>query len=171
MSDKKVAKVAKEYYCECCDYKCFNKTNYIKHLQTIKHKYLQNTDKNVLKLEIKFDCICGKSYKHRQSLYTHQSKCTFKDKEIVKQDLSHNLSHDLSQGLSQEFVLNVIKKQQDQITELTNTIKEMAPLINNTNNTINNTQNNKFNINVFLNENCKNAINMTNFIKSIKISI
>ena len=87
----------------------------------------------------------------------------FKDKESI------------TQNLSQEFVLDVIKKQQDQITELTNTIKDMAPLINNTNNTIIilliNTQNNKFNINVFLNEQCKDAINMSDFIKSLHITI
>ena len=45
-SDKKVAKVAKEYYCECCDYKCSNKTNYEKHLTTAKHKKQQNMIKS-----------------------------------------------------------------------------------------------------------------------------
>ena len=162
MTDKNVAEAAKYFKCENCDYFTSKKSNYNKHLLTSKHKYLQNTDKNVAKVAIKFDCICGKSYKHRQSLYTHQSKCMFKDKESI------------TQNLSQEFVLDVIKKQQDQITELTNTIKDMAPLINNTNNTnntINNTQNNKFNINVFLNEQCKDAINMSDFIKSLHITI
>jgi len=162
MTDKNVAEVAKYFKCENCDYFTSKNSNYNKHLLTLKHKNLQNTDKNVAKVAIKFDCICGKSYKHRQSLYTHQSKCMFKDKESI------------TQNLSQEFVLDVIKKQQDQITELTNTIKDMAPLINNTNNTnntINNTQNNKFNINVFLNEQCKDAINMSDFIKSLHITI
>ena len=159
MTDKKVAEVVKYFKCENCDYFTGKKSNYNKHLLTAKHKYLQNTDKNVAKVATNFNCICGKSYKHRQSLYTHQSKCMFKDKESI------------TQNLSQEFVLDVIKKQQDQITELTNTIKDMAPLINNTNNTINNTQNNKFNINVFLNEQCKDAINMSDFIKSLHITI
>ena len=160
MTDKNVAEVAKCFECKNCYYFTSKKSNYNKHLMTSKHKYLQNTDKNVAKVAIKFDCICGKSYKHRQSLYTHQSKCMFKDKESI------------TQNLSQEFVLDVIKKQQDQITELTNTIKDMAPLINNTiNNTQNNTQNNKFNINVFLNEQCKDAINMSDFIKSLHITI
>jgi len=160
MTDKNVAEVAKCFECKNCYYFTSKKSNYNKHLMTAKHKYLQNTDKNVAKVAIKFDCICGKSYKHRQSLYTHQSKCMFKDKESI------------TQNLSQEFVLDVIKKQQDQITELTNTIKDMAPLINNTiNNTQNNTQNNKFNINVFLNEQCKDAINMSDFIKSLHITI
>ena len=159
MTYKNVAEVAKYFKCEKCDYFTSKKSNYNKHLLTAKHKYLQNPDKIVAKVATNFNCICGKSYKHRQSLYTHQSKCMFKDKESI------------TQNLSQEFVLDVIKKQQDQITELTNTIKDMAPLINNSNNTINNTQNNKFNINVFLNEQCKDAINMSDFIKTLRISL
>ena len=170
MTDINVAKVANFFECKLCNYNTCKKSNYNKHLLTLKHINLHNTDINVAKVAT-FNCLCGKSYKHRQSLYTHQSKCTFKDNENVKQDLSQNLlqdlSHDLTQNLSQEFVLNVIKKQQDQITELTNTIKEMAPLINS--NTINNNQ--KFNINVFLNEQCKDAINMSDFIKSLKVNL
>ena len=156
MTDKKMQNNATKFFCEKCDYTSCNKYNFEKHLQTRKHKYLHNTDEKMQKMQNEFNCICGKSYKYRQSLYTHKKKCMFKDKESI------------SQNLSQEFVLDVIKKQQDQITELTNTIKEMAPLINNT---TNNTQNNKFNINVFLNEKCKDAINMSDFIKSIEVSI
>ena len=102
-----------------------------------------------------FQCLCGKKYKYKQGLSYHKSKCKFKDKESI------------GENLSQEFVLDVIKKQQDQIAELTNTIKEMAPLINS--NTVNNNQ--KFNINVFLNEQCKDAINMSDFIKSLKVNL
>ena len=158
MTDKNVAKVANIFECKICNYITSKKSNYNKHLLTAKHTNLHNTDKNVAKVAT-FNCACGKSYKHRQSLYTHQSKCMFKDTESIDKNLSQNLS--------QEFVLDVIKKQQDQITELTNTIKEMAPLINS--NTFNNNQ--KFNINVFLNEQCKNAINMSDFIKSLKVNL
>ena len=162
-----IPKNPKKFNCEFCDYNTFNKKDYNKHLQTLKHKKLSNSDTIVTNSDINgdksqinmFECICGKKYKYRQGLSYHKSKCMFKDKESI------------TQNLSQEFVLDVIKKQQDQITELTNTIKEMAPLINS--NTTNNTQNNnqKFNINVFLNEDCKNAINMSDFIKSLHITI
>jgi len=155
MTDINVAKVANIFECKLCNYNTCKNSNYIKHLLTAKHINLHSTDKNVAKVAPKFNCLCGKSYKHRQSLYTHQRKCKFKDKESI------------GENLSQEFVLDVIKKQQDQITELTKTIKEMAPLINS--NTINNNQ--KFNINVFLNEQCKDAINMSDFIKSLKVNL
>ena len=162
-----IPKNPKKFNCEFCYYNTFNKKDYNKHLQTLKHKKLSNSDTIVTNSDINgdksqiniFECICGKKYKYRQGLSYHKSKCMFKDKESI------------TQNLSQEFVLDVIKKQQDQITELTNTIKEMAPLINS--NTTNNTQNNnqKFNINVFLNEQCKDAINMSDFIKSLHITI
>ena len=162
-----IPKNPKKFNCEFCDYNTFNKKDYNKHLQTLKHKKLSNSDTIVTNSDINgdksqinnFECICGKKYKYRQGLSHHKSKCMFKDKESI------------TQNLSQEFVLDVIKKQQDQITELTNTIKNMAPLINS--NITNNTQNNnqKFNINVFLNEQCKDAINLDDFIKSIQISI
>ena len=176
ISDIKMQKMQNTFECKICDFKTFNKYNYNKHLQTLKHKNLLNSDTIVTNSDNKmqkmqkmqldetnnidsFKCICGKKYKYRQGLSYHKSKCMFKDKESI------------TQNLSQEFVLDVIKKQQDQITELTNTIKEMAPLINS--NTTNNTQNNnqKFNINVFLNEQCKDAINMSDFIKSLHITI
>tara|TARA_B110000305_G_C19426517_1_gene633880 strand:+ start:766 stop:1653 length:888 start_codon:yes stop_codon:yes gene_type:complete len=160
-------KVAKEYFCENCNYKCFNKTNFDKHLYTRKHKNLQNTDEKVAKVakDCKtFVCICGKSYKHRQSLFTHQSKCTYepaKNEEVIETSVSQNA------------ILEVVKKQQDQLTQLTDAIKDIAPKLgnNNTTNSHNTNNTNQFNINVFLNEDCKNAINMSDFIKSIEVSL
>ena len=169
-SDKNEQNEQQIFICKLCHFKTCKKNNYNRHLQTLKHKNLSNSDtivtnsdKNEQKEQKEpiniFECICGKKYKYRQGLSHHKSKCMFKDKESI------------TQNLSQEFVLDVIKKQQDQITELTNTIKNMAPLINS--NITNNTQNNnqKFNINVFLNEQCKDAINMSDFIKSLHITI
>ena len=170
ISDNNEQTEQKIFSCKLCAFNTCKKNNYKRHILTLKHKKLlnsdiivTNSDKNEQKEQKEpinnFECECGKKYKYRQGLSYHKSKCMFKDKESI------------TQNLSQEFVLDVIKKQQDQITELTNTIKNMAPLINS--NTINNTQNNnqKFNINVFLNEQCKNAINMSDFIKSLHISL
>jgi len=169
-SDNNEQNEQKLFICKLCDFKTCKKNNYNRHILTIKHKKLSNSDKIVTNSDKNeqneqketingFECICGNKYKYRQGLSYHKKKCMFKDKESI------------TQNLSQEFVLDVIKKQQDQITELTNTIKNMAPLINS--NITNNTQNNnqKFNINVFLNEQCKDAINMSDFIKSLHITI
>lgn len=175
MTDEKSSKKDKIFTCKNCNYFTSRKSQYERHLLTAKHKNLHNTDEKV-PLEPKlFVCICGKSYKHRQSLFTHQSKCTYepaKNEEVIQT------------SVSQETILEVFKKQQqannemmlkqqDQISQLTNALKDITPKLGNNNTTnSNNTNNtNQFNINVFLNEDCKNAINMSDFIKSIEVSL
>jgi hypothetical protein len=80
-------------------------------------------------------------------------------------DNGENLNYQLM--LSKELILEVVKQQQNQIKELTNTIKELIPKVGNNITTTNQ----KFNIQVFLNEKCKDAINMSDFIKSIEVSL
>ena len=179
MTDKKVAKVADNFFCEKCNYFTDKKSNYKKHLTTAKHLYLQNTDKKVAKVANNFNCICGKTYKHRQSLYTHQNSC-----KIFNNNDSSNNSQLVQNNITQDVVLklisenNDIKKllvtqqqqlmeQQKHLEEQHKQLFEIVPKIGN--NTINNNQ--RFNINVFLNEKCKDAINMTDFIKSIEVSL
>ena len=194
MDDQKVAKVADKYYCELCHYKCSRKNNYEKHLATAKHKKMEISknmiildDENVAKVakvaNEEFVCICGKSYKYKQGLFKHQQKCNNKQPKTLETQKS---------GVSEELVcqlvkdntemkklfgdlVNVVKEKDKQLenvvkenTELTKKIIEMKPSMGNNNNNNNNTNN--FNINMFLNEQCKDAINMTDFIKSIQVS-
>ena len=184
MTDKKVAKVANNFFCEKCNYFTDKKSNFNKHLTTAKHLYLQNTDKKVAKVANNFNCICGKNYKHRQSLHTHQNTCKFfNNNDIMVKDSSNN-SQLVQNSITQDVVLklisenNDIKKllvtqqqqlieQQKHLEEQHKQLFEIVPKIGN--NTINNNQ--RFNINVFLNEKCKDAINMTDFIKSIEVSL
>ena len=183
MTYKKVAKVANKFYCNKCDYLTDKKCDYEKHLQTKKH----NTDiiliDNIEKVANKyFSCNCGKIYKHSQSLYNHKKKCNFNNDNLVND--SSNNSQFLQNNITQDVVLklisenNDIKKllvtqqqqlieQQKHLEEQHKQLFEIVPKIGN--NTINNNQ--RFNINVFLNEKCKDAINMTDFIKSIEVSL
>ena len=170
--DQKVAKVANKFYCKNCNYYCSKNFNFKKHLTTEKHKMatnddqmMTNDDQKVAKVApIFYTCECGKKYKYKQGLSVHKKKCIFIISET--KDLSNNqlvLSNDLVMKIlnDNQEMRNIIIKQQEQISEL-------IPKVGNNNN---NTQNNKFNINVFLNEKCKDAINMTDFVKSIKVSI
>jgi len=170
--DQKVAKVAQNFYCKYCDYNCSKSFNFKKHLTTEKHKLatnddqmMTNDDQKVAKVAINlFSCECGKKYKYKQGLCAHKKKCNFfinKTKDISNNQLI--LSNDLVMKLlnDNKEMRTVIIKQQEQISEL-------IPKVGNNNN---NTQNNKFNINVFLNQKCKDAINMSDFIKSIQVSI
>jgi len=173
---QKIQYEKKNYVCEFCNYNTFSKKDYNKHLLTDKHKKLQNTSldeqknpKNPLIDDKLFKCNCGKSYKHQSSLCNHKKKCNYEEKCV---EITETNTKPI---ISQELVLTMInenKELRNQNQELTNTIKELVPQIGN-NNTSNshNTTNNQFSINVFLNEQCKDAINMSDFIKSIEVSL
>ena len=115
----------------------------------MKHKNLHITYK--CDSNINYACDCGKEYKHRQSLYTHKKTC----KRINKKD---NVLLPDNKDELKELVLKLI----NQNNELQKTIHEMIPNIGNNNNNNNNNTNvkQKFNINVFLNEKCKDALSM-----------
>ena len=172
MLTEKPEKTDKKYSCINCNYFTSNKTDYYRHLSTEKHKKRISEDKSLTEFTAKivnYTCKCGKEYKSRQGVYNHKKKCTYEEKcvEII--------DNNTKPIISQELVLDIInenKEQRNQIQELTNTIKELVPQIgnNNTNNS-HNTTNNQFSINVFLNEQCKDAINMSDFIKSIEVSL
>ena len=169
MLQKVVNNNEKIFICEKCDYKCFRKYDYEKHLLTDKH-----LSEKCLNKVVEYNCECGKKYKHKQSLHRHKLKCNFENKEnkIVLQeetsiiDNSNTELKDLVCKLITENneIRNSIIKENEQLREQ---VKELIPKVGNNNNNINQ----KFNIQVFLNNHCKDAINMADFIKSIEISI
>jgi hypothetical protein len=195
MTYKILQKNANIFRCETCDFNTGNKCNYLKHLDTRKHKTLTKTDTNLAKNATPlFECLCGKSYKHRQSLYAHKKVCLKKDVAICETALEHSnvnensnvnnndvnnndVNNDFKDLVCKMMIENneikamLIKENQD----LRSQIKELIPKVgsnsNITNNNTNNNINNKFNIQIFLNEQCKDAINIKDFIQSIKISL
>ena len=160
MITEKMLKNAKNYECVLCNFKCSKKSNFVTHLSTLKHKRLQNNDNGSAEI-IKYICECGKEYKYRQGLYTHKKTC----KGINKKD---NVLPDNKDEMK-ELVLKLI----NQNSELQKTIHEMIPNMGNNNNSNNNNTNikQKFNINVFLNEKCKDALSMDEFIDKIEVSM
>ena len=169
------------YVCEFCKYKTRNRKDFGKHLETKKHKKLTDRDKVPKNDEFnKFQCDCGKTYKYRQSLHHHKKKCfdieTYNDdKENQITNIDENLGYKemfLTMINENKELRNIVINQQSQLGEQQKQISEMIPKIgsnNNNNNTINNKQ--KFNINVFLNEQCKDAMTMNTFLDNIKITI
>ena len=154
------------FCCDFCDFVSCNKKDYGRHLSTQKHKTRQkdtNDTKNPpLKPQTSYMCkVCNKSYKYSSGLYRHKKKC-ISDENMNSNDMLNN-----QLALSKELIMNVVKEQQNQIKELTNTIKELIPKVGNNITTTNQ----KFNIQVFLNEKCKDAISMSDFIKSIEVSL
>ena len=158
----------KKLYCEICDYKCSRSFLMKQHLSTLKHqkKIKQHLATQKYAQEI-FKCEnCEKEYKQRSGLWRHKKKC---EKKITPQNTGENkdLIEIVKTIVSNYNNNNDIKNELlQQIKLQTNIIKDILPKIGNNNNS-----NNKLNINVFLNEKCKNAINMTEFIESLNINL
>jgi len=153
-----------EYICNFCKYITNNKKDFNKHLMTLKHKNNENYNKNVPKFPLLFSCECGKKYNHRASLYNHKKKCNYKNINI-------NNDYDNTKDLDyKSMFLQIINENK----ELRKTITELIPKVGNNHKTINNINSNnknKFNINVFLNEKCKDALSMDEFIDKIEVSM
>ena len=169
--------IPKSYKCETCNYICCKHSDYIKHCKTVKHNKRVTTGIQPEKSPIIYACSCGKEYNHRASLWNHKQKC--KDIEPEQTQVAPPVDSSLVIELlkqNQEFKELMIEQhkrmteQQDTIIELSKNAGNTTINNNNTNNT-NNTMNNKFNLNVFLNETCKDAINLNDFIQSIELSV
>jgi len=161
---KKSPKISEIFFCKTCNYKCCKKSEFDKHLLTNKHKILQNP---TLNSKI-YKCKCGKIYKHSSTLYAHKKKCTYVEelKTIENDNKTTNEIQDLK-----EFMKYLMKENSEMKDMMIDVIKNGN--INNINNTTtyNNSHNKTFNLNVFLNETCKNAMNITDFINSLQLQL
>jgi len=184
MTDILMPKNAKYFYCEECDFNCSKKSNYNKHINTRKHKntykILINTDilmpKNAL-----FICDCGKKYKHRQSLHNHKKKCLIIQEEINNTNINTNINTntiikstpEVNELFTEKILETVMSQNKEFMNMFMNKMVEVMPQIGNNNNTYShnhNCHNKTFNINMFLNEHCKNAMNLSDFIESLPIT-
>ena len=166
---------ALKYYCKYCDYGTSKKCNYNTHIISAKHEKIttdyirrQNSAKNQPKfsqnsIKDKFICSCGKEYQHRQGLWKHSKNCNFENKKTENDEIT-----------DKELMLALIKDS----SELKNMIMEVIKngINNNSNNNNNNTthtnsHNKAFNLNFFLNETCKDAMNIMDFVDSIKLQL
>jgi hypothetical protein len=132
-------------------------------LLTRKHK---NDDKKAQKTAENNVCICGKSFKYRQGLFVHRKTC-IDYININSNDgvVSENKIEEKVDTKTDKELKDLVKELIKQNGELVKTIHDMVPKIGNTNIT------NSFNLNVFLNEQCKDALNISDFIDSLKITL
>jgi hypothetical protein len=147
------------FVCEICDFKCCKKGDYNRHLSTLKHKNKHLDTKITSFTSHQLICECGKKYKNRTGLWKHRKKCFYKNEIIDK--IQEPKSNKDNKELANELV--------PLIKEL---IIDIIPVLHPDTKNINNiNHNNTFNINVFLNEQCKDAMNMSDFIESIQFTL
>jgi hypothetical protein len=179
-------KLTRIFSCKTCNFKCSKKWQLDRHNLTLKHlnvdnATLQHADKTYL-------CECGKIYTHRQSLSVHRKKCNcVENTSTTGCSLLHqvedetNVSLKTASSLGTEnlalLLIETVKQNQElqrQSQEFQQKMFEMMKDNMSTNNTMinshNTTNNNKFNLNVFLNETCKDAMNIDEFIDSIQVN-
>jgi hypothetical protein len=173
-ANKNPQKIPNFFSCNICNYNTSNKKDFNKHLSTLKHSRLINANKNPKNplTENNYICDCGKFYRHMSSLCKHKKICIEENKIITKQELSNNINNEnqIVHFLMKENsdFKQLLIEQNKQLIELSNKIGNNV--FNNVN--CNNNSNNKtFNLQLFLNETCKNAMNISDFADSIKLQL
>jgi hypothetical protein len=167
----------KKMVCEKCDYSCNKLSDWTKHISTKKHK--RNCDDNMQK----YICDkCGKCYKIRQSLHFHQKTCLENEaspSENIKDKEEEILNEINNTPVPIELLVHLIKDNKEfqmlmfeQMNKQNETIASLAKTAgNNNNNTMNNSHNKSFNLQIFLNETCKNALNLSEFLGRVVVSL
>ena len=169
------------YTCEKCNFSCVKKSNYEKHIITKKHKIEKN--------DTSYKCLCGKIYNYHSSLWKHKQKCVNMNSnnnennnekhmttniEAFKNEVIATLMTQLS-GVLEEQNKSILAEQTKLMIESQNKIiTEIAnkPTNANTfNNNNNQTNNQQFNLNMFLNETCKDAMNLSEFLENMHVSM
>ena len=193
MDNKKVSESIK-FFCEKCNYITTVKSNYYKHLTTAKHIKITNDNDVLLKNNNKnIVCRCGKEYNNRHNLSRHKKTCNYEEtpvQTVVPNSVTNIIDVSMIIDIIKENkeIKNILMEQNKQVLEqnkmvlelqkdnnlLINKLSEREPNINsnniNSNNTVNNNNNQKFNLNFFLNETCKDAMSIQEFMENIRIT-
>ena len=155
-----------KFVCEICDFKCCKKGDLNRHLNTLKHKMIQkdnnNTSKHAEPIPT-YVCECGKIYSYHSGLWRHKQTC------------NKNNDNTKNEPTDKEIIMMLIKDNSELKSMMMKVIENGATnnshnTTNTTNNT-NNSHNKAFNLQFFLNETCKDAMNIADFVDSIKLQL
>jgi len=159
-----------KFYCEKCDYGCYKKYCWKQHLLTAKHN---KANLGLMQANEKYACEnCNMNFKHQSSYCRHKKKCIIQNEESIDiENLNTNI--DITDS---NIIIQLIKQNDDfknLLIEQNKTICELSKnsTITNSNNSTNNSHNKTFNLQFFLNETCKDAMNIMDFVDSIKIQL
>ena len=168
-----------EYLCECCNFSTYVKRDYNNHMYTKKHQDKQNKNSDN---DESFVCnICNKEYKNRSGLWKHykdgkdgKKKCKplKENKKEANDDLKNKINNDNPvRSINYDLVTELLKQNNELQKQIIELAKEPRVVNNYQQNNNNNTTNNQFNLNMFLNEDCKNALNIDDFMDSLQLTV
>jgi hypothetical protein len=189
-------KNAENFTCIKCNFICSKQSNWDKHALTAKHKNRTYRTEKMPKNAEKFDCECGKVYKARNSLWYHKQRCTYNESSNANTEINEKINTPASPsdiGNQPNMVLELLRENQefkqlmidqnkqmqdtqsllqqtqsqlqDTQTQMVEIYKEGKTINNTTNN------NNQFNLNFFLNDTCKDAMNITDFLGNLDVQL
>ena len=166
------SKNIKIFTCEKCNFKCSKRGDYNRHLATDKHRRKHMETENTSITSDDYMCDCGREYRNRTGLWKHRKKCTFlnpiENSPPPPPSNSDNSQTEMMKTFMKENREMVVNMVQTMITANKEMVVDLVPKLQP--NVTKNTQNNKYNINLYLNEHCKNAINFTDFVERIEVS-
>ena len=168
----KMPETAQKFNCQSCDFKCSKQSNYDAHLSTSKHKsrtFLNGVEQHLMP---QFACnICNKTYTARNSLWYHKQKCK-NIASISKSDTIENADALVNKDQLIQYLIKENSEFKELIVEQNKMVMKMCEnscsTISNSNI---NSHNKTFNLNVFLNEHCKDAMNIMDFVDSLKLQL
>ena len=167
-SNQILQKNCNEYFCEVCDYKTVRKSSYDDHLLSRKHNKSMFVNQNLQKICNEFICQkCNKKYKDNSGLWRHKKKCNGSDFVDVEENNETIIQKNNSE--KDELINYLIKENQEFKNLILEIVKKDTYQV--TNNTTTNSHNKAFNLNFFLNETCKDAMNIMDFVESIKLQV
>ncbi len=160
------------FSCGKCDFITSNKKDFKRHLMTLKHQNNTGVSSESPKKTPHYTCFCGKSYSFHSGLSVHKKKCN------IKEEIHYGEKPDLKMYEDTNILLKLLNQNQEfqkliveqnkQIMELSSKNCSITNTSSNNNNS-NNNSNNSFNLNLFLNETCKDAMNIKDFIDSLQV--
>ena len=182
MATNFTSKNIKYFTCEICDFKCSKKGDYTRHLNTRKHVAATNGNTFNIKKTSHVCDICNKVYLDRSGLWRHRKTCVGKNinenenvnqtvhekvNETGNENINENVVIENDKSIDKELLVKMLLKNQDVMEKM---IEMMPNIGNNSHNNTNSHNTNNFNIQMFLNERCKNAMNITDFIHSLPVT-
>jgi predicted RNA-binding Zn-ribbon protein involved in translation (DUF1610 family) len=171
-------KISSKFYCPDCDYGTSRKSNFDTHLLSNKHQScVLTTNNNGIKQKLSktYTCPnCDKDFNDRAGLWRHKNKCVLvEDKVCPSNEISQELILNIIQQNKelQQMLIEQNKQNQELQTKVLEICKNGIVTNNNTTNNTTNSHNKAFNLNFFLNETCKDAMNIMDFVDSIKLQL